>query len=54
MSARPGRIRDIVKLDFGPDRSPELRGTSEFAALSQDIWNHLRDEVQLAMAVDDR
>lgn len=54
MSARPGRIRDIVKLDFGPDRGPELRGTPEFAALSQDIWNHLRDEVQLAMAEDNR
>ena len=54
MSARPGRIRDIVELDFGPDRTPELRGTPEFAALSQDIWNHLRVEVQAAMAVDDR
>ncbi|WP_460780528.1 ABC transporter ATP-binding protein [Microbacterium shaanxiense] len=54
MSARPGRIRDIVELDFGPDRTPELRGTPEFAALSQDIWNHLRDEVHAAMAVDDK
>lgn len=54
MSARPGRIRDVVRLQFGPDRTPELRGTPEFAAMSQDIWNHLRDEVQAAMAVDDR
>ncbi|MDX2377333.1 ABC transporter ATP-binding protein [Microbacterium sp. LRZ72] len=54
MSARPGRIRDIVELDFGPQRGPELRGTPEFAALSQDIWDHLRDEVQAAMAVDGR
>lgn len=53
MSARPGRVRDIVTLDFGPDRTPALRGTPEFAALSQDIWDHLRDEVQAAMAVDD-
>lgn len=54
MSARPGRIREIVELDFPPDRGPELRGTPEFAKLSQDIWDHLRDEVQAAMAVDER
>ncbi|HJB62310.1 MAG TPA: ABC transporter ATP-binding protein [Candidatus Microbacterium pullistercoris] len=49
MSARPGRIRDIIELDFPLDRGPELRGTEEFAKLSQNIWNHLRDEVQAAM-----
>jgi len=49
MSARPGRIKDIIELDFPVDRGPELRGTERFAALSQDIWNHLRDEVQTAM-----
>lgn len=54
MSARPGRIRDIIELDFPLDRGPELRGTEEFAKLSQGIWNHLRDEVQAAMAVDGR
>lgn len=54
MSARPGRIRDIIELDFGPHRGPELRGTEQFAALSQDIWNHLRDEVQATMAAGDR
>jgi len=54
MSARPGRIRDVISLDFGPQRGPELRGTEEFASLSQDIWNHLRDEVQASMAAGDR
>jgi len=54
MSARPGRIRDIIELDFGPRRGPELRGTESFASLSQDIWNHLRDEVQASMAAGDR
>lgn len=49
MSARPGRISDIIELDFPIDRGPELRGTEKFAKLSQDIWNHLRDEVQAAM-----
>ncbi|GGA76322.1 ABC transporter ATP-binding protein [Pseudoclavibacter endophyticus] len=49
MSARPGRVRDIVELDFPVDRGPDLRGTEEFAKVSQGIWNHLRDEVQAAM-----
>src|SRR5690625_1093419 len=49
MSARPGRIRDIITLDFELPRGPELRGTEEFAARSQEIWIHLRDEVREAM-----
>ncbi len=52
MSARPGRIREVIELDFPLSRGPELRGTKEFAALSQDIWEHLRDEVQAAMALE--
>ncbi len=54
MSARPGRIREVIELDFPLTRGPELRGTKEFAELSQGIWNHLRDEVQAAMALDDQ
>ncbi|WP_246836168.1 ABC transporter ATP-binding protein [Nesterenkonia sp. NBAIMH1] len=54
MSARPGRISEVIDLDFPLDRGPELRGTQEFAKLSQDIWNHLRDEVQAAMAGGDQ
>ncbi len=50
MSARPGRIKESIDLDFPLSRGPELRGTEEFAALSQEIWTHLRDEVQAAMA----
>lgn len=52
MSARPGRIREVIELDFPLSRGPELRGTKEFAALSQGIWEHLRDEVQAAMALE--
>lgn len=50
MSARPGRVSGVVELDFPLSRGPELRGTKEFAALFQEIWSHLRDEVQSAMA----
>lgn len=30
MSARPGRIREVIDIDLGPDRSPEVRLTEEF------------------------
>lgn len=53
MSARPGRIKDVVTLDLPLSRSRELRGSKEFAALSQEIWNHIRDEVQSAMTGGD-
>lgn len=49
MSARPGRIKEDIQLDFPVSRSPDLRGTPEFARISQEIWNHLREEVRTAM-----
>jgi NitT/TauT family transport system ATP-binding protein len=42
MSERPGRILDIVDVPFAYPRTPELRGTAEFAALSSTISKMLR------------
>lgn len=53
MTARPGRIRDEIEVAFPLTRGPELRGTEDFAALSQGIWNHLREEVLAAMAAEE-
>jgi NitT/TauT family transport system ATP-binding protein len=50
MTARPGRIKEVVDVPFHTPRSPDLRGAAEFARLSQEIWEHLRDEVQQSMA----
>jgi NitT/TauT family transport system ATP-binding protein len=50
MTARPGRIKEVIDVPFATPRAPDLRGTAEFAQLSQEIWEHLRDEVQQSMA----
>lgn len=49
MSARPGRIKEIIDVPFGRPRSMEVEGTAEFARMKQDIWDSLRDEVQASL-----
>lgn len=49
MSARPGRIKEIIDVPFGRPRSLDIEGTAEFAAMKQDIWESLRDEVQASL-----
>ncbi|MCL2490347.1 MAG: ABC transporter ATP-binding protein [Propionibacteriaceae bacterium] len=49
MSARPGKVKEIIKVPFGRPRSSDLEGLPEFAQLRQHIWNALRDEVMISM-----
>jgi NitT/TauT family transport system ATP-binding protein len=42
MSPRPGRIIDIIDCNFPPDRSLEIRETSEFLKIAQRVRNGLR------------
>ena len=49
MSARPGRIKEIIDVPFGRPRNVEVEGTAEFARMKQGIWESLRDEVQASM-----
>lgn len=49
MSARPGRIKEIIDVPFGRPRKVEVEGTQEFAQMRQAIWESLRDEVQASM-----
>jgi NitT/TauT family transport system ATP-binding protein len=43
MSARPGRIKEIIDLDFGwPRDVEEIRASPRFAELRNHIWNELR------------
>lgn len=51
LTARPGRVKEDITVDL-PDRSPDVRGTAEFAKLSHEIWTHLRAEVEAAMAAE--
>ncbi|GAB3344953.1 ABC transporter ATP-binding protein [Modestobacter lapidis] len=49
MTARPGRVKEEVAVDLGAGRDSSVRGTAAFAKLAQDIWEHLRSEVEAAM-----
>lgn len=49
MSARPGRVKEIIDVPFGRPRKVEIEGTQEFAQMRQTIWESLRDEVQASL-----
>jgi NitT/TauT family transport system ATP-binding protein len=49
MSARPGRIKDVLEVPFGRPRSVEVESAPEFTRMRQDIWESLRDEVQASL-----
>jgi NitT/TauT family transport system ATP-binding protein len=44
MSARPGRIREVLKLPFGRPRTAAIRATGAYYELRERIWQRLRDE----------
>ncbi|WP_026405061.1 ABC transporter ATP-binding protein [Actinomadura rifamycini] len=47
MTARPGRIKEVVGIDLGPrDAHADLRSAPEFAAYRHAVWSLLRDEVR--------
>jgi len=45
MSARPGKLIGTYDVPFPRPRTPDLRGTEEFAHLENEIWDLLRTEV---------
>ncbi|PFG38934.1 NitT/TauT family transport system ATP-binding protein [Georgenia soli] len=49
MTARPGRVKEILDVPFPRPRELALEGTAEFAAAKQTIWESLRDEVQASV-----
>jgi NitT/TauT family transport system ATP-binding protein len=50
MSARPGRIRELIEVPFGRPRVPaEVRADPRYAVLREHIWDQLRPEVALAL-----
>ena len=48
MSARPGRIKEIVDTGFGGERGPEIAGTRAFAEKVEHLWSLVRNEAILA------
>jgi NitT/TauT family transport system ATP-binding protein len=54
MSARPGRILEIVEPGFPQPRRPELKLTPEFSKLAAEMWDLLRPETTLRMREEKR
>lgn len=50
MSARPGRVKDVIDVPFERPRSTAIETDPEFARMKQDIWESLRDEVQASLS----
>ena len=51
MSARPGRIKEVLDVPFGHPRHYSLKTTLEFARLKAELTEELRVEVLAAAAV---
>jgi len=45
MSARPGRIKEIIRVDIPRPRTLEVKETAEFGRLRRHLWELLHDEV---------
>lgn len=50
LTARPGRIKEIIKNPLRRPRSTDLMSTSIYEALFKDIWSLLKDEVVKAQS----
>jgi len=54
MTAHPGRVKTIIDVPFPRPRDViELRKSPEYGELVFTIWDHLRDEVQRARALEE-
>lgn len=49
MSARPGRVKEIIDVPFERPRKMEIESDPLFNKMKQDIWDSLRDEVQASL-----
>ncbi|MFQ5911571.1 MAG: ABC transporter ATP-binding protein [Nitrospinota bacterium] len=50
MSRRPGRVREVVKIDFPRPRTPEIRRRPDFNELRETLWNSMREAAEEAAA----
>lgn len=48
MSAHPGRVKEIIKVDLPRPRGLEVKETAEFGRLRRHLWQLLEDEVKSA------
>ena len=52
LTARPGRVREVIPVDLGRPRGLEVRASPIYGALLEKIWSPLREEVVRAMDED--
>jgi hypothetical protein len=50
MTARPGRIKEIVEITRADGPGPEFANTAEYARQVDHLWRLVRDEAILAQA----
>ncbi|MGB9081084.1 MAG: hypothetical protein WCD00_07270, partial [Desulfuromonadaceae bacterium] len=48
VTARPGKVKDIIEIDLPRPRDGEVRSSSEFAANRHKVWDALKAEVNKA------
>jgi NitT/TauT family transport system ATP-binding protein len=48
MTARPGRVKEIIDIDLPRPRDEDIRASSEFNVHRARVWESLRDEVNKA------
>ena len=51
MTARPGRIKEIIDVPFPRPRDLHIKRTAEFGAIYDSIWNIIEQEVRLSMGM---
>ncbi len=51
MTARPGRVKEIIKVPFDRPRTLEMKRTAEFGEVYQHIWKIIEEEVRFSMGL---
>lgn len=52
MTARPGKVKEIIDIPLARPRSLDIRNSEEFVKYRQQAWDVLKDEVQHAQELD--
>ncbi|MBP2636230.1 MAG: cmpD 4 [Firmicutes bacterium] len=53
MTARPGKIKEIIDISLPRPRTGEIRNSPEFIQIRQKAWNLIKDEVIRAQNLED-